>query len=136
MARLESSQTDGGGIVSKLKIVLYSCDLGIRSAIRKAFKGENYDLIEVTDGSKFAREGIHEQQQQHAMGRLTLPDDADYVVSTSALNRKTEGLAATLALRQKRNDVYPIVIPEAMDFLRNQLDRRGELVLVGADQAK
>jgi hypothetical protein len=120
----------------KLKIVLYSCDAGIRSAIRKAFKGDHYEVIEVTDGSKFAREGINEQQQQHALSRLTLPDDADYVVSTAALNRKTEGLAATLALKQARNDVYPVVLPEAEAYLRNQLDRRGQLVLVGSDQAK
>lgn len=118
------------------KIILYSCDQSIRATIRRAFKGEQYSVIEVTDGSKFAREGINEQQQQGAIGRLELPGDADYVVSTSALNRKTEGLAATLSLRQNRNDVYPIVIPEAMNFLRSQLDRRGQLVLVGADQAK
>lgn len=122
--------------MSKQQITLFSCDVGIRAAIRKAFKGENYDVIEVTDGSKFAREGINERQQDGAVGRLTLPDNADYVVSKSALTSKTEGLAATLALKQNRNDVYPVVIPEAIGFLRNQLERRGELVLVGADQAK
>lgn len=122
--------------MSKLKVILYSCDMGIRAKIRKAFKGEGYEVIEVTDGSKFAREGINEQQQQHALSRLTLPDDVDYVVSTAALNRKTEGLAASLALRQGRNDVYPVVLPEGEAYLRTQLDRRGQLVLVGADQAK
>lgn len=122
--------------MSKQKIVLYSCDLGIRSAIRKAFKGENYDVIEVTDGSKFARDGINEQQQQGAVGRLALPEDADYVISKAGLSSKVEGLAATLGLKQNRNDVYPVVIPEAMPFLRDQLDRRGQLVLIGADQAK
>lgn len=122
--------------MSKLKVILYSCDMGIRSKIRTAFEGEGYEVIEITDGSKFAREGINEQQQQHALSRLDLPDDADYVVSTSALNRKTEGLAASLALKQGRNDVYPVVLPEAMSFLRDQLDRRGQLVLVGSDQAK
>lgn len=122
--------------MDKQKVILYSCDLGIRSAIRKAFKGEQYEVIEVTDGSKFAREGINEQQQAGTMGRLELPDDADYVVSKAALNSRIEGLAASLALKQKRNDIYPVIIPEAMGFLRDQLARRGELVLIGGDQAK
>lgn len=122
--------------MEKQKIILYSCDMGIRSTIRKAFEGDHYEVIEVTDGSKYAREGINEQQQQGTISRLTLPDDADYVVSNAALNRKTEGLAASLALRQGRNDVYPVVLPEGMNYLRTQLDRRGSLVLVGSDQAK
>jgi DNA-binding response OmpR family regulator len=122
--------------MSRLKIVLYSCDLGIRSAIRKAFEGDNYEVIEITDGSKFAREGINEQQQQGTISRLTLPDYVDYVVSKAALNSGIEGLAASLALKQKRNDIYPVVIPEAMGFLRDQLERRGQLVLIGGDQAK
>ncbi|OMC55452.1 hypothetical protein A5747_13575 [Mycobacterium sp. IS-836] len=108
----------------------------MRSAIRKAFEGYQYHVIEITDCSKPPRVDINESRQSGAVGRLNLPDDADYVVTKSALNKKTESLAATLALKQGRNDVYPVVLPEAMDYLRTQLDRRGSLVLVGSDQAK
>jgi hypothetical protein len=52
------------------------------------------------------------------------------------MNSKAEGLAATLALKQERNDVYPVVLPEGIDFLRTKLDEHQRLVLVGSDQAK
>lgn len=119
-----------------LNVTLYSADGAIRSAIRNAFEGENYHVVEITDSSKFSRPGINEQQQEGAVGRLRLPDTVDLVVTRSALNSRTEGLAATLGLKQKRNDVYAVVIPEAMDFIRDRLTKRGSLVLVGADQAK
>lgn len=117
-------------------ITLYSCDIGVRAAIRNLFEGEAVEVFEVTDSTKFTRENINEQRQEGTIGRLNLPGNVDYVVTKSALNRKTEGLAATLALQQDRNDVLAVVLPEAIDFLRNQLDRRGSLVLVGSDQAK
>lgn len=118
------------------RIVLYSVDNAIRSAIRKEFEGDQHELIEITDSTKFGRPGINEQRQEGAVGRLNLPDNVDLVVSRSALNSRTEGLAASLALKQGRNDVYAVVIPEAISFLRNQLTKRGSLILVGADQAK
>lgn len=121
----------------KLKITLYSVNVGLRAKIREAFKGAQYDVLEITDGSKAPMSSnVNEKQQPGTIGRLTLPDVVDYVVTTSPLNRASEGLAATLALKQKRNDVYTVVLPEAMNFLRAQLDKRGELVLVGSDQAK
>ena len=118
------------------KLTLYSVDSALRSAIRKEFAGDQCEVLEVTDSSKFARPGVNEQQQTASMGRLELPDTVDMVVSRSGLNSKTEGLAATLGLKQSRNDVYAVVIPEALDYLRSRLDRTDELVLVGADQAK
>lgn len=123
-------------MVVKQKITLYSTSDPLRSAIRKAFKGYGYVVHEVTDGMKLTRAGINEEQQVGAVGRLTLPDKVDAVISIAALNSKSEGLAATLALKQGRNDVYAVVLPEALDWLRDLLTSRGELVLVGADQAK
>lgn len=122
--------------MSKLKITLYSADAAIRSAIRTAFEGAGYDLLEITDASKPERVGINEERQEGTIGRLRLPDRVDAVVSRSGLNSKSEGLAASLALKQNRNDVYVYVIPEAMDALRGKLDRLGDIVICGADQAK
>lgn len=122
--------------MTKLQITLYSVDDGIRSAIRNAFDGPNYSVTEITDCKKLPRADVNEQRQEGAMGRLKLPDVVDAVVTKSALNSKTEGLAATLGLKQGRRDVYPVVLPEAINFLRDQLSRRGSLVLVGSDQAK
>ncbi|MBF4194600.1 hypothetical protein [Mycolicibacterium phlei] len=123
-------------MAEKYKLTLYSTNDSLRAKIRDAFKGAAYEVVEVTDGAKIARSDINEVQQAGAMGRLQLPDKVDAVVSTTGLNSAAEGLAATLGLKQGRNDVYAVVIPEAMDWLRNLLAKRGELVLVGADQAK
>ncbi|MBO0676867.1 hypothetical protein JRC04_05280 [Mycolicibacterium sp. S2-37] len=120
---------------TKLKVTLYSVNVALRSHIRKAFDGHQYEVIEVTDSKKFGAEDS-KVIRQDTIDRLNLPDNADYVVTTTGLNSKVEGLAATLSLKQGRNDVYVIVLPEGMDFLRNKLDQRGELVLVGADQSK
>lgn len=122
--------------MSKLKVTLYSSDNGIRSAIRTAFEGAGYDVLEVTDASKPERTDINEERQPGTIGRLGLPKLVDAVVSTAAANKRSEGLAASMALMQNRNDVYLYVLPEALDALRAKLDRLGELVLVGADQAK
>lgn len=116
------------------KITLYSVNTTLRSTIRKAFDGEAYEVVEVTDSKKF---GSSEREiRQDTIDRLALPDRVDLIVTTTGLNSKTEGLAATWALKQNRNDVYVVVLPEGMNFLRAQLDKRGELVLVGSDQAK
>lgn len=122
--------------MSKLNITLYSADNGIRSAIRTAFEGAGYHLLEVTDASKPERTEINEERQPGTIGRLGLPKRVDAVVSTSAANKRSEGLAASMALMQNRNDVYLYVLPEALDALRTKLDRLGDIVLVGADQAK
>lgn len=122
--------------MQKQRITLYSTSDTIRSAIRTAFKGHAYEVFEVTDSAKMPRPNINEQQQAGAVGRLSLPDRVDAVVSTAALNSKIEGLAATLGLKQGRNDVYAVVLPEALDWLRDRLSRQGKLVLVGSDQAK
>ncbi|WPH57792.1 hypothetical protein [Mycobacterium phage WXIN] len=121
---------------TKLKITLYSVDMGVRSAVRAAFEGAGYDVLEITDASKQPRVDINEEQQPGTMGRLALPDRVDAVVTKTGLNSKIEGLAATLALKQGRNDVYAYVLPEALNALRGKLDRLGELVIVGGDQAK
>ncbi len=113
----------------KQKITLYSTDSALRSAIREAFKGSGYEVLEVTDSAKMPRAGINEEQQAGAYGRLNLPDNVDYVVTKSALNLKTEWLAASLG-------TYTVVIPEALNWLRDKLAKKGELVLVGADQGK
>lgn len=120
----------------KLSIRLFSVDMGIRSAIRTAFSGEGYEVLEITDSAKFSRDNVNEERQEGTIGRLNLPDNVDFVVTRSALNRRVEGLAASLGLQQRRNDVFAVVLPQALNFLRDQLDRRGSLVLVGADQAK
>lgn len=120
----------------KQKITLYSVNAVLRSQIREAFEGYAYEVHEVTDGTKMPRSDINETQQAGTAGRLVLPAKVDAVVSTTGLNSKTEGLAATLGLKQRRNDVYAVVLPEAIDWLRDLLARRMELVLVGADQAK
>lgn len=122
--------------MSNAKVILYSVDSALRSAIRKELSGENCEVIEITDASKFTRPGINEQQQEGAMGRLELPHEVDLVVTRSALNSRTEGLAATLGLKQGRRDVYPVVIPEGLPYLRQRLEAKGSLTLVGADQAK
>lgn len=122
--------------MEKLKITLYSTSDQVRSAIRTAFRSRTCDVLEITDSAKMPRVDLNEQQQPGTIGRLGLPDKVDAVVSTSALNSKTEGLAASLGLKQGRNDVYPVVLPEGLEWLRNKLDQYGELVLVGSDQAK
>lgn len=123
--------------IKKQKITLYSVNDALRSKIREAFKGHAYKVLEVTDSKKLTTTtGANVECQAGTVGRLALPDKVDAVVTASALNSRTEGLAATLGLKQGRNDVYVIVIPEALDYLRDMLARRGELVLVGADQAK
>ncbi|AAN12802.1 gp160 [Mycobacterium phage Omega] len=110
--------------------------MGIRSAIRTAFEGAGYAVKEVTDSSRPPRVDIDEEQQPGTISRLRLPDRVDAVVTKTGLNSRVEGLAASLALKQGRNDVYCYVIPDALDALRAKLDRMGELVLVGGDQAK
>lgn len=126
-----------GFSLKKLKITLYSTSDTIRSKIRTAFEGHGYHVVEVTDSTKATHaKGVNEKQQEGAIGRLSLPHKVDAVVSTSGLNSKIEGLAATCGLKQNRNDVYAVVLPEALDWLRGLLDRKEELVLVGADQAK
>lgn len=123
--------------MKKLKITLYSTSSSIRAKIREAFEGHGYDVLEITDSTKVTMaKGVNEEQQAGTYGRLKLPQKVDAVISTSGLNQQTESLAASFALNQGRNDVYAIVIPEALNFLRDLLDRKGELVLVGADQAK
>lgn len=127
---------DLAATMNKLKITLYSVDDGVRSAIRKAFTGYAYEVTEITHSAGMGRARVNEEQQEGTTGRLNLPDRVDAVVSRAALNSRSEGLAATLGLKQKRNDVYAVVLPEALDWLRDQLSKRGELVLVGADQAR
>lgn len=122
--------------MDKLKIDLYSTSDQIRSAIREAFKGAGYEVIEHTDGSKPERMDITEVRQAGAYGLLTLPDRVDAVVTRTNLNKSSEGLAATLALRQSRNDVYCYVLPEAIDALRAKLSKLRHLVIVGSDQAR
>lgn len=122
--------------MDKRKITLYSANDQIRSAIRSNFKSDICEVLEITDSSKYPRPDLNEKQQPGTIGRLALPDKVDAVVSTSALNSKIEGLAASLGLKQGRNDVYAVVLPEALDWLKTRLERYGELVLVGADQAK
>ncbi len=132
-------RNNGRGVMTrtKLKITLYSTSASIRSQLRTAFEGHNYHLVEITDSVKATHtKGVNERQQDGTIGRLNLPLKVDAIVSVAALNRATEGLAATCALRQGRNDVFPIVLPEGLDYLRDLLDRKAELVLVGADQAK
>lgn len=123
--------------MNKQKITIYSVNATLRNHIRTAFKGARYEVIEVTDSKKMpTTDSKINEIRQDAIDRLSLPDRVDLVVTTTPLNRKIEGLAATLAPKQGRNDVYPVVLPEAMDFLRARLDKQGELVLVGSDQVK
>lgn len=120
------------------QIVLYSCSDQIRSAIRTAFEGAGYFVKEIVDASKgpTKNEAIHEEQQPGTAGRLNLPVRVDAVVTRTNLNRSSEGLAAVLALKQQRNDVYCYVLPEALPALRDKLDRLGSLVIVGSDQSR
>lgn len=123
--------------MNKQQITLYSTSDALRKTIRTAFKGAAYEVWEVTDGAKVTTTaGANVKQQPGTAGRLNLPDRVDAVVTNSALNSKSEGLAATLGLKQDRNDVYAVVLPEALDWLRDRLAKYGELILVGADQAK
>lgn len=122
--------------MDKSKITLYSVDNMIRSAIRTAFEGAGYELTEHTDASKPERVDINEVRQPGTIGRLTLPDRVDAVVTRTNLNKASEGLAATQALKQGRNDVYVYVLPEALDALRAKLEKLGSIVLVGSDQAR
>ncbi|AID58931.1 hypothetical protein PBI_GAIA_112 [Mycobacterium phage Gaia] len=123
-------------MADKLRVELYSVDLGIRSAIREAFTGAGYELIEWTDTSRPLRTDIDERQQPGAIGRLMLPDRVDAVVTKTSLSRSVEGLAATQGLKQGRNDVFAYVLPEALPALRAKLDKLGSLVIVGGDQAR
>lgn len=111
----------------KQTITLHSCDDGIRATIRKALASPQVEVVEIPDAMDL---------KQAKAGRLDLPPVVDYIVSKAALNSKSEGLAATQGLKQQRNDVFAVVLPEGLDYLRGQLDKRGSLVLVGADQAR
>ncbi|WP_212808835.1 hypothetical protein, partial [Acinetobacter baumannii] len=75
----------------KLKVTLYSSDNGIRSAIRTAFSGAGYDLLEITDASKAPRVDLNEEQQPGTIGRLQLPDRVAAVVTKTGLNSWVEG---------------------------------------------
>jgi hypothetical protein len=103
---------------NNLPIRLYSTNVRIRSIIRDSFP----EVVEYIE--------------RDVVGRIQLPDRVDAVVSYAALNSATEGLAAKLALAQRRNDVYAVVIPEGIDWLSNRLHKLGSLTLVGADQNK
>ena len=113
--------------MKKATVVLYSCDSGIRATIRKELESFQVEVEEIPDAIDL---------KDSKIGRLSLPDEIDFVVTKAGLNKASEGFAATLGLKQRRNDVFAVVIPEGLDYLRGKLAKRGSLTLVGSDQAK
>jgi hypothetical protein len=107
-------------------LYLHSQNQSLRSYIRETYKSPKTVVVEhCTDITK-ERKGVNAVQEGGIV--LTLPKRADLVVTKSALNSKTEWLAARLG-------AMPLVLPEGGDYLRQRLSRRSVLVLVGADQA-
>lgn len=106
-------------------IHLYSTNASLRKEIRALCGGRIICVEHVVDGTK--RQDRNEVVQEGIF--LPLPPTADVVATRSALNTKTEWLAARLG-------ALPIVLPEATDWLMAALDRKRVLVIVGADQAR
>lgn len=108
-------------------IHLHSTNASLRKAVRDMFEGVHVIVVEHCRADGKERKGRNEVQ--HDGVYLPLPKTADLVATKSALNSKTEWLAARLR-------AMPVVIPEAEDYVRARLDRQGVLVIVGADQGK
>lgn len=107
-------------------IHLYSTNATLRKSIREAFQGRKTVVVEHC-GSGKERKGVNEIQ--HGQVLLPLPESADLVVTRSALNFRTELLAAQLK-------AMPVVMPEGLGYIYARLEKQGVLVIVGADQGK
>jgi hypothetical protein len=107
---------------------LYSTNASLRKLIRENFKSVKTVVVEhcsTTFGKE--RSGVNEVQHEGVF--IPLPNTADFVATKSALNSKTEWLAARL-------QALPIVLPEALGYLSRALDKKHALTIVGAEQAK
>lgn len=92
------------------RIELHTANTRIAKIITEEFTERGTDLVVVDDTGK-------------------LPRSADLVVSTAATNAKDEWTAARLGC-------MVAVLPEALPWVRNQLDAKRQLVIVGADRGK
>lgn len=107
-------------------IHLYSTNASLRTFMRTLTGGKTV-LVEHVKGSNKERKGVHEISHEGEL--LPLPPTADLVATKSSLNAKTEWLAARLKAQA-------VVVPECDSYIRALLDKKGALVIVGAEQSK
>lgn len=107
-------------------IHLYSTNASLRTFMRTLAGAKTVLVEHVKEGGK-ERKGVHEIPHEGEL--LPLPPTADLVATKSGLNSKTEWLAARLKAQA-------VVVPEGEDYIRALLERKGVLVVVGAEQAK
>lgn len=92
------------------RVELHTTHVRIAKALTTEFTEKGTTLVIVEDVAK-------------------MPKSADMVVSTAATNSKDEWTAARLGC-------VVAIIPEAMAWIRQQLEMKGSLVIVGADRGK
>lgn len=107
-------------------IHLYSTNASLRTFFR-AVAGPKTVLVEHVKSGGKERKGVHEMPHDGEL--LPLPASADLVATKSSLNARTEWLAARLKAQA-------VVVPEGENYIRALLERKGVLVIVGAEQAK
>ena len=108
-------------------IHLYSTNASLKKVIRES-AGSRVIVVEYAKADGRIRKGRNEVQQDVQIW-LDIPVTADLVVTKSALNFRTELLAAQL-------HAMAVVLPEGLDYLYRRLDKQGVLVLVGAEQGR
>jgi len=109
-------------------IELYSTNSTLRSWVRENLaRPGRVEVIEHCKAGPKSRANVNEVQHEGVF--VPLPDSADIVLTKSALNSKTEWLAARL-------NALPAVIPEADSWLRDKVAKMDKLVIVGAEQAR
>lgn len=89
------------------KVVLYSKNAQLIKSMRDAFGEKNLTLHETTK----------------------LPASADLVISTAATNTKDEWTAA-------RHGCMVAILPEALDYVIDRANAKGNFVIIGADRGK
>jgi hypothetical protein len=92
------------------RIELHTGDSTIAKILREEFTERGTDFVVVDDTGK-------------------LPKSADLVASCAATNTKDEWTAARLGC-------MVAILPEALPWIRNQLDAKRQLVIVGGDRGK
>lgn len=112
---------------SDLRVIhLYSTNNALRRLVRDTFKSAKTLIVEHV-GPEQDRVGVNAIQYHQPF--LPLPPCADLVIGKARPSRDAERLAACLG-------TYVAVLPAAEDYIRNMLDKRIALVLVGDDQGK
>lgn len=105
-------------------IHLYSTSAPLRKMVRELAGGR----MVVVEHSLGMGEG-RANETLHSGATLPLPSLADFVATKQGLTSSVEWFAARLGAQA-------IVLPEGESYLRKVLERRGALILVGAEQAR